>query len=193
MKIVPLKETDIDQIASLHIKALPKTVSSKIGLFYLKCIYSAVFKNKKNNVAFIAKEKGEIFGVIVASGDLKLFAGQFKKELSLKDLALIAVAIITFKVTPIEILNKFLFENLLIKNYKKSYETITVLFVKKNMRRKGIGSALVKKIINLYKSKVSNIYVDTLLVNKEAIKFYQALGFKTQTEIKDSVLLLYKP
>lgn len=193
MKIAPIRETDISSLASLHIKALPETVSSKIGLFYLKRVYWTVVKNKKNNLAFVASEKGKIVGAVAATIDLKLFGDQFKKGLSLKDFTLIAAAIITFKVTPFEILNRFLFENQLLQNYKKSYVTITVLFVNKKFRGKGIGSALVKKIINQYRRKVSNIYVDTLLKNKKAIDFYRSLDFKTQKEIKDSVLLQYKP
>lgn len=193
MKIAQIRETDINSLASLHVKSLPKTVSSKIGLFYLKRVYWTVVKNKKNNLAFVVSEKGKIVGAVAATTDLKLFGDQFKKGLSLKDFTLIAAAIITFKVTPFEILNRFLFENQLLQNYKKSYVTITVLFVNKKFRGKGIGSALVKKIINQYERKVSNIYVDTLLKNKRAIDFYRSLGFKTQKEIKDSVLLQYKP
>lgn len=193
MKIAKIRETDINSIAPIHIKALPETVSSKIGVFYLKRVYWTIINNKKNNLAFVASEKGEIIGAVVATTDLKLFGDQFKKGLSFKDFTLIAAAIITFKVTPFEILKRFLFENQLIRNYKKSYVTITVLFVNKNMRGKGIGSALVKKVIKHYKGKVTNIYVDTLLKNKKAINLYQSLGFKTQKEIKDSMLLLYKP
>lgn len=193
MKIAHIKETDINSLASLHVNALPETVSSKIGLFYLKRVYWTVVKNKKNNLAFVASGKGKIVGAVAATTDLKLFGDQFKKGLSLKDFTLIAAAIITFKVTPFEILNRFLFENQLPQNYKKSYVTITVLFVNKKFRGKGIGSALVKKVIKHYKGKVTNIYVDTLLKNKKAIDFYRSLGFRTQKEIKDSVLLQYKP
>lgn len=192
MKIFSMKDSDAARVASLHIKALPGTVSSKIGHFYLTRIYSVVVKNKKNNTAFIAKEKEQIVGVVVATSDLKLFSEQFRKELSLKDYGLIALSVFTFKITPFEILNRIVFENLLIKNYKKSYASITILFVNKNFRKNGIGSALVKKILNLYSKKVKNIYVDTLLVNKKAINFYQTLGFKEQKKIKDSMLLQYK-
>jgi len=59
------------------------------------------------------------------------------------------------------------------------YGTIDELFVKKEFRGKGIGTALLKKVIQkLENLKVKIIVVDTDKDNKEAIRLYKKVGFK---------------
>ena len=59
------------------------------------------------------------------------------------------------------------------------YGTISEFYVKKEFRRKGIGSSLLKKAIEeLEKLNPKIILVGTEKRNKEAIKLYQKLGFE---------------
>ena len=183
MKIWPIKEGDEKELSTLHVEALPNTVSSKIGCHYLESLYRSIAKNKKNNCAFIAIENSKIVGVITATTNLELFQSQAKKDLSIKNYLLTLLSIITLKVSFLEILKRIQFENKLIKSYKKSYATIIILFVNKDQRRKGIASNLIKKILNFYSNKSENIYVDTFLKNKGAIKQHKI--------IQDSALLLF--
>jgi ribosomal protein S18 acetylase RimI-like enzyme len=56
---------------------------------------------------------------------------------------------------------------------------ITSLFVKEPHRKKGIGSQLLKKVIeNAKKKGVVEVHVDTEENNTKAIEFYQKHGFK---------------
>ena len=59
------------------------------------------------------------------------------------------------------------------------YGTIDELFVKKEFRGKGVGSALLKKAIKkLQNFKAKIILVGTEKENKEAIKLYKDVGFE---------------
>ena len=192
MKILTLRKYDIEKTVSLHIKALPETTSSKIGESYLRQIYRTIYKNKKNNSSLVALKNGSIVGVITATSDLKLLGDQFKGALTLKDYFSIIKSLTTNKITLKELFQKYIFEKELIKNYKKKYLAITVLFVNKDSRKKGIGKKLVLALIRNYEKTGENIYVDTLSINVNAIGFYKSLGFKTIKKIKDSTLLIFE-
>jgi len=59
------------------------------------------------------------------------------------------------------------------------YGTIDELFVKKEFRRRGVGSTLLKKAIKkLQNFKAKIILVGTEKENKEAIKLYKDVGFE---------------
>jgi len=71
------------------------------------------------------------------------------------------------------------------------YGTIDELFVKKEFRGKGIGSALLKKAIKkLQNFKVKIILVGTEKENKEAVKLYKKVGFKLK---KGSLWFYWNP
>lgn len=190
MKIRSINVGDAKELSVLHVRALPDTVSSKVGSHYLKSIYRSIAKNKKNNCSFVAIENRKIVGVIAATKNLKLFQAHAKKDLSPKNYLLILLSMITCRVSPLEILRRIQFENKLVKVYEKSYATITILFVNKEQRKKGVGSELIKKVLDFYRNEVDQIYVDTLLKNKGAIRLYETQGFKVHKIIKDSIILM---
>lgn len=192
MKIRSIRVGDVVKLSVIHKDSLPNTISSKMGLFYLESIYRSVVKNIKNNIAYVAVEKNQIAGAIVATTDLNLFQLQIKKEMSFKDYLKIIQTILLLNVSPLEIVKRIRSENKLSKNYKKKYATIVILFTDKNYRKMGVATKLVNKTLRFYKKKVTHIYVDTLNANKPAIKLYESLGFKVQKNLDDSVLLLFQ-
>ena len=59
------------------------------------------------------------------------------------------------------------------------YGYIEELYVNKENRNKGVGSALIKEVMKKFKMlKVEAVFVSTAKENKESIKLYQRLGFK---------------
>lgn len=192
MKISQIKKSDVSKLSLLHIQSLPNTVSSKIGAFYLERIYKVVAQNTKTHFGLKAIENGKIVGAVCSTTNLKRFEEDVKKQLSLKDYLKILLAIISFRITIIDLIRRISFEKSLAGSYNKNYCSIVIFFVNQDFRRKGIGLLLIKEILSFYKGKVDNIYVDTLLSNKTAIKFYRAFGFKEVKNIENSVLLVSK-
>ncbi len=190
MKVEQIKMEQCQKLATLHLKALPDTISSKIGHFYLENIYRAITKDKKNNCTFVALDKEEIIGAIAATSNLKLFQSKVLKEFSAKSYFLLLISVLTLKASPLVILKRISFEKKLVKNYEKKYAAITILYVNGSSRRKGVGTNLIKEIIKFYTNKVDNIYVDTQITNKTAIKLYESLGFKRLKTIEDSILFI---
>ena len=71
------------------------------------------------------------------------------------------------------------------------YGTIDELFVKKEFRRKGIGSALLREAIKkLQNFKPRLILVGTEKTNKKAIRLYKKVGFELG---KKSLWFYYNP
>lgn len=189
MKIRRIKESDIKRVASLHMECLPNTVSSKLGQFYLEKIYK-VFAKYKNNSAFVIVNKNIIIGSVGLTSDLNKFQMQIKQELTLKDYFLITKSITMFRVTFIELIQRILFEHELIKKYTIPYKSIVTLFIEKHYRRQKIATKLLKFIIKNNKNLNARFYVDTLVNNNTAIKFYKKFGFFPIAKIKDSILFL---
>lgn len=191
MKIRELKETDIKEIADLHLNCLPDTVSSKLGTFYLEKIYYT-FAKSRHCFSLLAVENGKIIGVIAATTDLDKFQSQTKKKFTLATYLKVAKSIIMQKTSALELIKRILYEKQLVKNYQKPYLTIVALIIHSQHRRQGIASKLLKATIKKNSTKVKYFYVDTLETNQSAQKLYQGLNFKIQAKIKNSILLSLK-
>ena len=172
----------------MHIQSLPHTVSSKIGKFYLECIYKSVIKNKKNNFSLVATNNKHIIGVIVATTSLPIFQSDVKKELFLIGYMQIFISLVSRKYFLIELIKRVKFENQLTKQYMDKYATIVILFTDVKFRKKGVATKLTKETIKFYKGKVDNIYVDTLINNHTAQKFYKSMGFSKINKVDSSIL-----
>lgn len=190
MIIREIKKSDIGEVANLHLRCLPDTVSSRLGKFYLEKIYK-IFSKYSNNSAFVMVDKDKIIGAIGLTADLNQFQLQIKKELALTDYLLIIKSIILLRITITDLLRRIIFERELVKNYQVPYKAIVTSFVDKNYRRQGVATKLLKSAIRDDKNLTKIFYVDTLAKNSAAIKFYENFGFSPVTKLKDSILLSF--
>lgn len=188
MIIRKIKKGDIKEVASLHLKCLKNTVSSKLGQFYLEKIYK-VFYLDKNNSAFVAAEKHRIIGAIGITSDLNRFQSQVKGELTIFDYLKISKSILTKRVAISDLIQRVLSERELTKTYKAPYKTIVTLFTDENYRRHGVATQLLKFALIDSEHFSATIYVDTLAENDDAIKLYKRFGFSPVAKIKNSILL----
>lgn len=187
MIIKPVAMRDLNTITDLHIKNLPYT-ASKIGKEYVKSLYRVIILNPQEHLCLAAIDEGKVVGLISATKDLKKTQWIIKKGLTPKIYLLALKALLMFKVSPFELFRKIRFENLLVKKFKNPYPTILTLFVIEQYRRQGVGKKLIKSLKENFKVHSSKIYVDTLVKNERAKKFYQSTGFKKVVNIKDSVV-----
>lgn len=181
MKTRRLSKKDIGTVSRLHQQTLD-TPGSKIGMVYLTHLYSSLYKN---NLCFTAVDQGQVIGAITATSNLKEI-----QAFSWKVVIATILPIILGKVTIAEVLNRVWFDIFILKHLQKPYLYISTLFADKKFQRKGIGKKLIERVLK--EKKITNIYVDTYLNNKKAIKFYKALGFRVVCRITDSLVLEYK-
>ena len=179
MKIEKIKLENLEEIVKLHQKYLPYT-SSKIGQGYLKSLYKSLVSNQQHHLCLVALEDNHIIGSISGTYDLKKTQGIIKRDLSFSTYLVILKAILTLKVTPYELFQKISFENTLTGKFSKPYSTILTFFVVQDHRRKGVGKKLLNKYIQSSRKNLGHIYVDTLISNKSAQKFYKSNGFKVE-------------
>ncbi|MBM4402471.1 MAG: GNAT family N-acetyltransferase, partial [Candidatus Cloacimonetes bacterium] len=72
----------------------------------------------------------------------------------------------------------FVWGNLIVYGFFR-YGTIEELFVKRELRNRGIGGSLIEAIIKRFERlKVKVVFVTTEKENEEAINLYKKLGFK---------------
>lgn len=178
MKIRRLSQKDIEIVSKLHQQTLD-TPGSKIGMVYLTHLYGSLYKN---NLCFTAIDQGQVIGAITATANLKEI-----QAFSWKVVIATILSIILGKVNTAEVLNRAWFNFIILKHLQRPYLYISTLFVDKKFQRKGMGKKLIERVLK--EKKIVNIYVDTYLNNKKAIKFYKALGFEVVCRITDSLVL----
>ena len=189
MIIKDIEVRDIDIVANLHKNNLISP-SSKIGEDYLKKLYALLLSDPKTHVFLVAREKGKIVGSITATKDLGQTNKLLEKLISFSTFFIIFKAILSRKVTIIELFRRFMFEQTVLKRYPKPYASILALFVDKRHQRLGIGGTLIETILKkLKKMGIKKVYVDTLITNNKAFLFYKSLGFIEKKIFNDSRIL----
>ena len=192
MKIEDLTISDIFQIASLHQQNL-ESPGSAIGPAYLNNFYRLLILDPGLHINLKVCDKDKLIAVLTCTKDLKRTNMIFKKLLTIPVLVATIKAIISGKIKLTDLLNRFIFEQKVIRKYPLPYATILTLFVKRNYQRQGIGKKLIKELIErLKQDRVKTIHVDTYLKNKQALAFYQSLGFQIVEQITDSVILEHR-
>lgn len=73
--------------------------------------------------------------------------------------------------------------------WRQSHVASIGIGVKKNYRRLGVGTAMMKTILEIGKKdkEIKVIYLDVYAQNKAAIKMYKKLGFKKVARLKNRV------
>ena len=185
--ITPLLEKDIQQAAQIH-RTTIKSPGSAIGDPYLQNIYQWVIRNPTLGFGMAAKKRdtGDLVGSILVTFDREKFGNVFVDPRVFLGLIF---SIVSGRVSIHDFLQHRTFQQAVGHVYQKPYVSIQALSVAPSMQRMGIGRALVESVCKQAKRKnISHVYVDTLIVNKGAQKFYRSMGFNEIKRAEDSIL-----
>lgn len=178
MLIEKAKTKHLNTLVDLHMKNLVSP-SSKIGKVFLEKLYKIIFSDQNLHLCFVATKDEKIIGAIIITKNLDKTNKLLKRFYSPSTYLLVVKSILKREVTPSELVNRYLFERKILIHLPKSSSHVLVIFVDKKFQGIGVGKKLIQSGINeLIKQKIENVYVDYLITNKQAIKFYEGIGFK---------------
>ena len=191
MDIKPLTTKDIQQAALLHFKELPD-ITTTLGLPYVTRMYQLFVTDLVTHFCLGAWEKDELIGIIIVSTDMNKTHKIFHKLFSFATAVNLFLKIITFTISPMRILNRFLFEKKLEKITTENYCCLGPICVNDAYQGRGIGKLLLKKAIeHIRKKRITMLYVYTRFDNKNAIAFYKKCGFIVADSFYEGTLLTY--
>lgn len=193
MNVRRMTEDDLSRVVKLHEMTLPCTVSSKIGLIYLNHLYKKLVSTGDLHYCLVVLEDGEITGALTATRDLAKTEKILGITQSFHLVPTIILALLKRKISPGELVTRFLFELNVLKQFPAPYATILTLFVKLGNQKKGVGKKLVETCITGFRKKrVTELFVDTLTTNTASKSFYEKMGFDKRAEIGDSFVFSLK-
>ncbi|MBO4432161.1 MAG: GNAT family N-acetyltransferase [Clostridia bacterium] len=188
---------NVGDIAKLHNKAFPNFFLTQLGLPFLSALYHGYFEDDKSGI-LIAKENDKLYGFLAYSNDYPRFFKQLIKKHILKFAFCSLKAAVLHPSFIRRILGAFKKSNSVVKPQK--YVELASICVDPKHENKGIGSALIKELINITDFSVYDfISLETDAENNDsANQFYLKNGFSLLTtyKTKEGRLMneyIYKP
>lgn len=171
--VISLKKSNFSEIAKIHTEALKGDFLPSLGNNFLTTFYEGII-NKPGIYGFGFEEKEEIVGFVIGTKDSHKFFSLAIKENFLKLSLWLLLEIL--KNPPIikNVIETFLYPS---KDMGPKAELV-VIAVKNKWQGQGIGKILTQKLEAAFKVNKISRYKLTVHADKEAVGFYDHLGFK---------------
>jgi ribosomal protein S18 acetylase RimI-like enzyme len=190
MTIKRIVFNNIDEVVHLHLLCFPDTTTSLLGLGYVTKTYATLYRFPEHHLILGMFDGNRIVGILTATDDLSFTISQLSPSLFGSDLFLIIKKIILGQLSVTSLVQRFLFEKSILKNFAYPYATILTLFVHPSYRRKGIARKLIGEALTWSKrQKLRQLFVDTEITNHTAQRMYTNLGFIQKKTIFGEVVL----
>ena len=169
-------EKRIDELVKLHQHAFPTFFLTQLGSPFLKTLYKGYLDDKESGI-IIAEDKGQILGFIAYSNDYPHFYKGLIKHKIIQFAWCSFLATIRHPSFAKRLLRAFKKSDSVIKNEK--YVELASICTDPSIEGKGIGTALIKKLISKIDFNVySYISLETDADNNDKVnKFYKKNGF----------------
>jgi len=176
-----LNEFILNQISLLHIKNLPHSKYTLLGIDAVKVFYTNLLKSKDVDLIYLKDKnnliKGFIFSSSISTKITKKVLYDILK-LNFFELSVILLRFLFFVVPKINLIGIFFkknqFNEKIDLSLKRTAKIISIVIDKKN-QGKGLGATLLNKLEELSLKKGYNYLIaETTSLQRNAIKFYES-------------------
>lgn len=186
--ILEARTKNLNKISQLHRDLLKDTFNSRVGPDFVKSLYGILIRDGKRSQVWVAKEKKEIVGFISFCKNLNSTSKILKRKVSPKAKVKVILFLLIHPLEIISLTNKMLFEKY-ISDHFEVYPSILTIGVSPQNQRRGLGMKLIRKADEYFKRYSSHYFVDTLVTNINARKFYKKAEFREIKTIYGNVIL----
>lgn len=195
--IQPLTTRDIVPAATLHRKMITSW-GSALGLLYLVPLYEKIVTNPSKGFGFVAYTvKQQVVGLVVCTNDTNWYSQSNQTITNPRLFWRLIQVVFQGSFSIFSAFGHIKTQKMLDLQYRKPYVSIQAICTDTAYQGQGIGRKLLEAVVDYCrKNTVHTIYVDTLISNVSAQRFYRAAGFSVQEKIGDSVLFtmnIYSP
>lgn len=164
-----------------------------LGLSSVTKMYQLIFTDLDIHFCLGAWENKKLIGFAVVSKNMDVTHTLFHKLFSFTTYLSLFFYVVTFKISLMRIFKRFFFERKLPKVIGKNYCCMGPICVSKKYQKHGIGRLLITGIVKyIRKSKINTLYVYTRFDNKNAVAFYNKIGFENVGIFYDGIVLKYQ-
>ena len=159
-------------IAQIHDKALNGDFLPSLGIDFLTAFYEGII-GKPGVYGFVDVENGRIVGFIIGTRDSEKFFSQALRGNFVKLTLLLLIQLIKRPQIIKNVLETFLYT----KKEGTSKAELVVIAVNNKSQGKGMGKQLVRALEQAFKKEKINRYKLTVHADKNAVGFYEHLGY----------------
>lgn len=169
------KQTDLTEIAEIHVNSIPYSINSILGIERLKALYSVFFSNP-DHYLIVAEEEGAIIGFIGGTSNYSSLMKEAKSSVSLNQVLVLIrkIGIVRLVKMALDwIVIDFKFKRLNNFYYFSSWG------VRENVNPIA-GTLLFRRLLqDTKKTLKDSVIVNVSFDNEKVIKMYKSLGFKS--------------
>ena len=167
-----VRRADSSAFAKIHIAALGGDFLPSLGFSFLKTFYNGVI-NTFGVYGFVYEEDGKVHGFVVGTRNSSKFFRRAIRANFIRFSFLLFVALIKKPTIIKNIFETFLYP----KKDVGAKAELVVIAVDNKYRGKGIGKRLVLALEEEFKNRKITSYKLTVHASKEAVGFYEHLGY----------------
>lgn len=172
----------LNQISLLHIKNLPHSKYTLLGINAVKVFYTNLLESKDVDLIYLKDKNNLIKGFIFSSSNSTEITNKVLNDilkLNFFELLVISLRFLLFVFPKIDLIGIFFKKNYKFNkkidlSLKKTAKIISIVIDKKN-QGKGLGATLINKLEELSSKKGYNYLIaETTSLQRNAIKFYKS-------------------
>lgn len=179
IEIVHISGEYLNDITKLHIISLKNDFLPSMGFNFLKSLYKGIL-DKENIYGFVAKDNKKVIGFIIGCKDM---ADYLKVSLMSNFIELFFYLGLRILKKPQLLIN--VIETLSYSSKEKGPKAeLVIIAIKKKYRGIGLGKKLIQILEKRFKEKKINEYKLTVHADKQAVYFYEKLGYYQFSQFK---------
>jgi GNAT superfamily N-acetyltransferase len=171
--------SDIAPAVALHRRVLGNTFNAEVGNEYLSALYKILINDVANSAGWVVTaEDTAVIGFLTATLNLYSLEGLIKNKMGIINKGRIVRHILLHPTRLACLFGHIRLSRHLLQMHPHQYPTILTIGIDQDIQKQGLGRKLIETCDAYFSAnRVKRYFVDTEVLNQNAIVFYIKCGF----------------